>query len=310
MGVDHVTAEFAAHKYRDLIAARGGFTFGVFKELVNDIAVQFRKQEGRFYVLLSLTEAEHFRSVMHARHGMPLLPNELMVPRPTTAALWMMSDYDVVLIETTSDFSHEPGSQHGAMVNCYRFLNSDTYYDSVALSILLRILENNSCEQREKWWNDIRACRRRRQIALDGSVPITTLFNTKDEYEYMEFKAVIARVQYGLQERGMLVFDAFRAFNSSNSGLLSCSELYGGLDFLGIPFTPQQIYDLVKKIAIQSEVGTSIFWNFLNIVFSILLRVLCHMKILNEYSNRMKTKWNPEPSVGWVNPILFPFLRS
>lgn len=254
MGVDHVTAEFASHKYRDLISARGGFTFGVFKELVNDIAVQFRKQEGRFYVLLSLTEAEHFRSVMHARHKMPLLPNELMVPRPTTAALWMMSDYDVVLIETTSDFVHEPGSQHGAMVNCYRFLNSDTYYDTVALSILLRILENNSCEQREKWWNDIRACRRRRQIALDGSVPITTIFNTKDEYEYMEFKAVIARVQYGLQERGMLVFDAFRAFNSSNSGLLSCSELYGGLDFLGIPFTPQQIYDLVKKIAIQSEV--------------------------------------------------------
>ena len=70
----------------------------------------------------------------------------------------------------------------------------------------------------------------------------------------MEFKAVVDRVQWALREKGMLVFDAFRAFNSSNSGLMTCSELYGGLDFLGIPFTPDQVYDLVKKLSIQNYV--------------------------------------------------------
>jgi len=51
----------------------------------------------------------------------------------------------------------------------------------------------------------------------------------------------------------MLVFDAFRAFNSSNSGLLTCSELYGGLDYLGIPFSAEDIYDLVRKLSITNE---------------------------------------------------------
>jgi hypothetical protein len=51
----------------------------------------------------------------------------------------------------------------------------------------------------------------------------------------------------------MLVFDAYRAFNSSNSGLMTCSELYGGLHFLGIPFSPDQIYDLVRKLALHNE---------------------------------------------------------
>ena len=50
-------------------------------------------------------------------------------------------------------------------------------------------------------------------------------------YISVYFHLIIHR--YALFERGLLVYDAFRAFNSSNSGLLSCSELYGALDFLG-----------------------------------------------------------------------------
>ena len=39
----------------------GGVTYDVFKAVVRDLANLFRKQEGRYYVLLSLEEAEHFR---------------------------------------------------------------------------------------------------------------------------------------------------------------------------------------------------------------------------------------------------------
>merc|ERR1712139_616748 len=47
--------------------------------------------------------------------------------------------------------------------------------------------------------------------------------------------------------------DAFRAINSSNSGLITCSEIYGGLDFFGIPFTPEQVYGLMRKMSIHNE---------------------------------------------------------
>ena len=49
----------------------------------------------------------------------------------------------------------------------------------------------------------------------------------------------------------MLLYDTFRAFNSSKTGVLSCSEFFGGMDYLGIPFGPQEIYQIVSKIAVQ-----------------------------------------------------------
>ena len=40
----------------------------------------------------------------------------------------------------------------------------------------------------------------------------------------------------------MFVLDAFRAFDSDRDGLLSCSELYGGLDWLGLTdLVPEQV---------------------------------------------------------------------
>jgi hypothetical protein len=256
MGMSDVNPEAFHHRYVNLMASKGGFTFGVFREMVRDIVLQFKKQEGKFYVLLSLVEAEHLRAVIHGRRERPLLLSEAAsLSQLTAGAMWVMGDYDVTLLDSTYKFQRASLSQHQAMVNCFRFVNSDAFYDNAALSILLRVLEADSCEARQKWWHEIRACRRRRQVALDGASPIMTVFNTRSEFEFMEFKAIIIRVQAGLQEKGMLVFDAFRVFNSSHSGLLSCSELYGGMEFLGVTFTPRQIYDLVRKIAVQTEVG-------------------------------------------------------
>jgi hypothetical protein len=68
----------------------------------------------------------------------------------------------------------------------------------------------------------------------------------------MEYKAVIDRLKIGLKDKGMLIYDAFRAINSSNSGLLSCSELYGGIDYFGIPFSADQVYELMKRISVKT----------------------------------------------------------
>lgn len=62
-------------------------------------------------------------------------------------------------------------------------------------------------QHREKWWTEIRSCRRRRQIAIDGTVPLLTVFNTSNEFEFMEFKVrewVVGRdenVKNGLKYR-------------------------------------------------------------------------------------------------------------
>jgi hypothetical protein len=217
--------------------------------------MQFRRLEGKYYVLLSLQEAEHFRAVLHARRGRSLLPSEEQADNPATAALWVLGDYGVTLLAQSHRHVGAHQSQHSAMVSSMRFANSDTHFRPTGLTVLLRVLEDDACERREKWWTEVRSSRRRRQVALDGKVPLLTVFNTSNEFDFMEFNAIVSRVRLGLAEAGMLIFDAFRAFNSSNSSLLSCSELYGGLDFLDIPFTPDQIYDLMRKICVQNEVS-------------------------------------------------------
>lgn len=60
MGVNYLTADVVEMKYRDVISARGGFTYAVFRDLVKDVVLQFRKQAGRYYCLLSLQEGKPF----------------------------------------------------------------------------------------------------------------------------------------------------------------------------------------------------------------------------------------------------------
>jgi hypothetical protein len=77
----------------------------VFKEFVRDLANQFRGQNGnKYYVLLSLEEAEHFRGVLHARQHLDLVTHEANPAEAsiaTTAALWFMGDIDMSLLATS-----------------------------------------------------------------------------------------------------------------------------------------------------------------------------------------------------------------
>lgn len=99
---------------------------------------------------------------------------------------------------------------------------------------------------------DVRASRRRKQISVEQTA-VSTIFTTPDEYYLLEHKAIVDRMRFAIQSHGMLVYDAFKAFNSSSTGLLTCSELYGGLEWLGLKFTPDQIYDIVRRIAVDNE---------------------------------------------------------
>lgn len=240
--------------------------FDQFKETVRSNSALFRKRDGRYYTILSLVEAEHLRSILHMRSNRSaLLPSEAskgLGDSITTVKLWSLCDFEVSLFGSFGGQSSAlPGSQmelsnkfqHSVMTNCYRFMNSDTHYNDPSIVVLLRVLQSSTLEDRQQWWVDIRACRRRNQQPIDGSTPISNVFTTLDEFSFLEFKAVVERIRVGFVERGMFIFDAFRAINSSNTGLMSCSELYGALEWLGISFVPEQVYDLVRKIAVGNE---------------------------------------------------------
>lgn len=242
--------------------------FDQFKETVRSNSGLYRRRDGRYYTLLSLVEAEHLRSILHLRYNRSsLLPSEsskTLGDSVTTVNLWSLCDFEVSLFGTfeTPGYKQPANAnshalsgkfQHIVMTNCYRFMNSDTHFSDACLVVLLRVLQSSTLEDRQQWWVDIRACRRRNQQPWDGSTPISNIFTVLDEFAFLEYKAVVERIRLGFVERGMYIFDAFRAINSSNTGLISCSELYGALEWLGITFVPEQVYELVRKIAVGNE---------------------------------------------------------
>ena len=100
MGITFITSEQLLARYGDEIRRQDGVTYSVFKVMVKDLADQFKKQEGRYYVLLSLEEAEHFRGVIHGRKGVTLLPSEQSGALTTgkSHSLCLVSYYSVCLI--------------------------------------------------------------------------------------------------------------------------------------------------------------------------------------------------------------------
>ena len=113
--------------------------------------------------------------------------------------------------------------------------------------MLLRSLQQNDLAARAKFFADVRACRRRKRTPVDRT-SLAQIMSTPDEYELLECKASILRVRALIHKKGMLALDAFSAFNVSRNGLLTCSELNGGLYWLGLVLQPAQVHSIVRAI--------------------------------------------------------------
>jgi hypothetical protein len=62
---------------------------------------------------------------------------------------------DVISLCSTRGYNAAHKAHMHAMVSSYRFVNSEHHFDSRAVTMLLRLLASNSCEEREKWYIDI-----------------------------------------------------------------------------------------------------------------------------------------------------------
>ena len=83
-------------------------------------------------------------------------------------------------------------------------------------------------------------CRRRPQAPI-AAAPVAKVFASIDQYQQIEHRATMARLRAALSARGLLIRDAFRAFDSDRNGLVGCTELYSGLHHLGIQILPEQV---------------------------------------------------------------------
>ena len=61
------------------------------------------------------------------------------------------------------------------------------WFQENEINVLLQSIQENSCKDREIWFNDVRSSRRRKQHVVD-STPVARLFTTPDQYHELQKK--------------------------------------------------------------------------------------------------------------------------
>jgi hypothetical protein len=126
-------------------------------------------------------------------------------------------------------------------------------------------VQQSTREERQAFFSQVRMCRRRPLRDWRQS-PVARVLQTSDEYHHLEFLAILSTIRERMKAHGLRVFDAFRAFDFDRDGQLSCSELWGGLEFLGIKVSPDDVYAIVRYVD-QTGDGRIRFSDF-SLVFS------------------------------------------
>ena len=198
----------------------------------------YRVQAGRYYVALSLFEAECMRAAMHQQSALPLVPGkDTMVSLST----------EKTMLDATHGYEPAQSFQHSTAHACFRFMDSQVNYQPRELTLLLRSLQNNNLERRYNYFVEVRSNRRRKQVDPATSV-LSKIFITADEHHLLNYKIASGRITALLKQRGMYPRDAFVAIDRDRDGLLSAEDMKRGMDWLGLKLDPTLIAGFMKEL--------------------------------------------------------------
>eukprot|EP00929_Paragymnodinium_shiwhaense_P070628 TRINITY_DN35771_c0_g2_i1.p1 TRINITY_DN35771_c0_g2~~TRINITY_DN35771_c0_g2_i1.p1 ORF type:complete len:2134 (+),score=468.58 TRINITY_DN35771_c0_g2_i1:176-6403(+) len=194
----------------------------------------FKMQKGRYFVALSLEEAEHLRGSMHLAKM-----NPEKWPPGCFLALRCIQNLDSVLGDSLIEEvgrcveSAELPYQREVMESLVRFGSSTPHLDARGLNILIRTMQETAPEERCAWWLNVRSCRRRAQVPWE-QLPISKVLSSSDVMESIVQQALISRIKWALVARRLDPMDAFRALDVDGNEILSKGELVRGLAWLGV----------------------------------------------------------------------------
>jgi len=148
----------------------------------------YQIKHGRYFVVLTLREAEGVRAAMHhgAFGGGTMVALRYGLAGSTTGGSR--------ILETTSQF--EPASHfHSELCDStFRFCDSELEFEDESMSMLLWQLQSDPLANRSQFFNDIRACRRRSMKEWEGT-SLRLLFTEETSLDVMETKAIISRIK-------------------------------------------------------------------------------------------------------------------
>jgi hypothetical protein len=216
--------------------AEGYVSFAGFTELLKTRHLLPTHNE-RYYVGISLAEAETIRRVLHIRGTLPLVSraggdataevalrySPLASPGSMplgdggvafdTSAGWRrrqasVATQQVAKIDCTGATTAEGVIAHGV----FRFFDGDMHYSDQQLNSIIRSLQASSTFERERFFASTVGVRRRMDRRWQET-PLAKVFSMSDEYSALKLRAQAVFVRETLAERGMKKWEAFMAFD-------------------------------------------------------------------------------------------------
>ena len=237
-------------------AAVSALSFDELREVL--ISGRYRQIEsGRFFVLLSLQEAETIRCILHLKTGQPLFPGG-----PDVALSLRCIPAGNRLFDSSFNYKPHTSYQGAVAHNCFRFIDSVMHYAPSELNVLLRSLPVPPIERR-LFFSNVVQCRRR--LAKNWrETPLSKIFTLEDEWSMLKQRAQAVRVREAIKTRIGTLHDAFIKFDYDQNGLLSPGEIYGALEYLNVPdLTPNDVLFFVRSISTKGHLTYANFMELL-----------------------------------------------
>jgi Ca2+-binding EF-hand superfamily protein len=229
-----------------LPSSGAGVTFEELKRVIRQKNI-YALQNGRYYVGVSLAEAESIRVAMHFSDCDERSNGDIVKFKNVQVALRIAGG---TLLEGSRRYAPAGVFQGATAEQCFRFLDSQLDFEEREVSLLLRALQEAPCDKRAAFFDAVRNCRRRPRIPWQET-PLAKALTTADEFHLLASRALTARVRAQLKRKRMRLLDCFRAFDVERAGSLSYESLYGGLSWLGVELSPTQMLDLAKRVNVS-----------------------------------------------------------
>mmetsp|Transcript_74196 Transcript_74196/g.197960 ORF Transcript_74196/g.197960 Transcript_74196/m.197960 type:complete len:3050 (-) Transcript_74196:601-9750(-) len=250
--------------YRDF--ADGGEEGGLSAAALRRLLASGRlrpEHHGRYWVALSLAEAETLRRVLHLRRDRTLLGMEacnaaevaLHLSQPAAASSANIGSIGSAARGWTTALdasrgwragSGSSGHESAAALGAFRFFDCDMHYSKPMLARLVRALQHAAPHDREQFFLATVGARRRMERKWQET-PLAAVFSVEDEWVALKQRAQAAFVREALRAREVTSWEAFVAFDADNNARLSPAELYGALRWLGVPgLTADDVVDFFE----------------------------------------------------------------
>lgn len=198
-------------------------------------------QNGRYWIAVTLAEAETIRRVMHLRQELPLIKNKNVL-----VALRNVSE-SFAIIDSTGNYHDAPlptPDQQSTVLQTLRFVNSDMHYTEEDLSVLLHAIQSNSPLARRVYFQNMIGCRRRAARRVQQT-PLAQVIAADHVYSFAKIRSKAVAIREAIRARALQIYDAFQLFDTDRNGLLSPAELYGAFEWLGLKETARGVLELV-----------------------------------------------------------------